>query len=735
MDNFFEYVSELWGYRYNKKRVNQFRENWYSNNGLIRYEFPIAEGDSGVCQIHHMLKTLCEKRKIPDMEFFINRRDFPLLKKNNTEPYTDIFGKNQPLLSHNYEKYTPIFSMVEHKDFCDISIPTWEDWSRVSNQENNLFFPKPYKNFKHDFSSIKWKDKKPIAIFRGASTGMGTTLDDNTRLYASYLSWKHREDKDILLDAGITKWNVRPRVGKNGILKTVDYTKLPFSLKEELSPLEQSKYKYILHISGHVESFRLALEFQMGSVILMVQCKHKLWFQKFLTPYKHYIPIDEDLGDLFEKIQWCKENDGSCKEMVKNNVEFYNKYLSSDGILDFLQYTFIKVKKLTGTYLYPNDIISKMDFKIKANCLKSSIINESELKVIKQLIDKTNKKMFLCDYKGEKVVHKIVDEKRRKTHQTFMGKILVNSLIDKKKIIGEPTFVKTYGITEKGICIEYIEGDNFFNYLQKEIKIEELLCILVQITLTLQIALEKMKFNHYDLYPWNIVIKKISKNDHHQIYKLENGEIDIKTQIVPVIVDFDRSRGEYKNYCYTNNNKFSTIQDTLSLLLSTISVVILKRLEHNTFRKILDLSNFLSNTKYLNRYITKKELTNSYDLKKFIKNAKKYDEILTSDKYELDELLPFDFYKYIKNKFQIQNMDWFHSTTFNEAYIWKDLVFTEVQKIREIEESVYKNPIEIEKIFNNYESNKNLYTLKKKIEKIIQKNILYSEKLKNMVKN
>ena len=33
------------------------------------------------------------------------------------------------------------------------------------------------------------------------------------------------------------------------------------------------------------------------------------------------------------------------------------------------------------------------------------------------------------DYKGEKVVHKIVDEKRRKTHQTFMGKFLVNSLV------------------------------------------------------------------------------------------------------------------------------------------------------------------------------------------------------------------------------------------------------------------------------------------------------------------
>ena len=280
-DDFFGTISELNGYNYNPRYTNKFKEKWYANNSLIRYEFPISEGDSGACQMYHMLETLCSERKLPDMEFFINRRDFPLLRKNGTEPYTKIFGNNHELVSHKYEKYCPILSMVENTNYDDISIPTWEDWSRVCNQEDGIYFPKTERNFSYDFSSIKWEDKKPIAIFRGGCTGEGTTINNNIRLKASFLSWYHRNDEEILLDAGITKWNIRPKIGKNGILEIIDYRDLQFSLKNEISPLEQSKHKYILHLSGHVEAFRLSLELQMGSVILLPNCNINYGFKNF----------------------------------------------------------------------------------------------------------------------------------------------------------------------------------------------------------------------------------------------------------------------------------------------------------------------------------------------------------------------------------------------------------------------------------------------------------------------
>ena len=138
-----KYVAEKSGYKFNYKLVNKYEKQWYANNSLIRNEFPIKENDSGIHQIYDMFNELCKHRVVPDVEFFVNKRDFPLLKKNETEPYECIYGNNTPLLSHNYDKYCPILSQNGNEKFADILIPTWEDWSRVRNIDDKLYFPKP----------------------------------------------------------------------------------------------------------------------------------------------------------------------------------------------------------------------------------------------------------------------------------------------------------------------------------------------------------------------------------------------------------------------------------------------------------------------------------------------------------------------------------------------------------------------------------------------------------------
>ena len=78
--DFLEHIQNLEGRKFNPNSVNKFVDSWYSNNCLLRWEFPIREGDTNIPIASDMFKTLCEEREIPDMEFFVNRRDFPLLK-------------------------------------------------------------------------------------------------------------------------------------------------------------------------------------------------------------------------------------------------------------------------------------------------------------------------------------------------------------------------------------------------------------------------------------------------------------------------------------------------------------------------------------------------------------------------------------------------------------------------------------------------------------------------------
>ena len=236
------------GYRYNNKTVNHNMSEWYANNCIVRYDVSYAsqlpnEGDTNVGTVKHMLEELCANREIPDIEFFMNRRDFPILTRNGTEPYNGIWGNNKPLVSHNYEKYIPVLSMCKTNNYADILSPTHEDWARVQSKKGR-WFPRSCGNYNDSFDT-PWDDKKPTAVFRGASTGCGVTIATNPRLNLAYISntTTTKEGEAPLLDAGITKWNTRPRkLSTSPYLQSIDISNIGINLVPSLTRIEQSSY-------------------------------------------------------------------------------------------------------------------------------------------------------------------------------------------------------------------------------------------------------------------------------------------------------------------------------------------------------------------------------------------------------------------------------------------------------------------------------------------------------------
>ena len=62
-------TSKIQQHSFNSNKVNRYIDKWYANNCLVRYEFPVEEGDSGLQQIADMLIELCRNRSIPDVDF------------------------------------------------------------------------------------------------------------------------------------------------------------------------------------------------------------------------------------------------------------------------------------------------------------------------------------------------------------------------------------------------------------------------------------------------------------------------------------------------------------------------------------------------------------------------------------------------------------------------------------------------------------------------------------------
>ena len=130
-------------YKFSREKDSINITEWYANNCLLRFDKTsgyISDRDTNIPNLHDMLISLCNTYNIPDMEFFMNKRDFPLLKANLTEPYNHIWdSSNKSLVSHKYSKYCPIISMSKTDEYSDILFPTYEDWARVRSRDNITF--------------------------------------------------------------------------------------------------------------------------------------------------------------------------------------------------------------------------------------------------------------------------------------------------------------------------------------------------------------------------------------------------------------------------------------------------------------------------------------------------------------------------------------------------------------------------------------------------------------------
>ena len=674
MTTFLIYASKVAGYNVRPEHINPNTFEWYANNCLIRNEQPLSENDRCVSNLKDMLLTLCKTRRVPDIELFFNRRDFPLIKKDSTEPYEHIFDtENYPLSSHLYKKYCPILSMVTTNSNTDIPFPTMEDWARVRSQEHGSFFYPDFKDYRYTFM-MDWDKKKPTAIFRGASTGCGVTTTTNPRLKLALLSTKTPVENGYpLLDAGITKWNCRPRkLGKQPFLQVIDPKTVGIPLVSFLTPEQQSHYKYIINVDGHVSAFRLSLELSTGSVILLQDSKYRVWFRKYLQEYVHYVPIKEDMSDVLEKIRWCREHDDECKKIALNAKLFYDTYLTEKGILDFVQLLFCNIKRVTGDYFYNQVSIKDLLYTKQLGLLeilepKTSAIFSFPFKTITPNI-LGGVKLYVQRHLVTKLISlKKIHESKDSIIQTGqLDRLLVNVKTSKRthELVNEgfvglkclnklrqdlPNFKYTYGFQRQGemtqLFTEHVPGVMFQEWI-KTSNAPDFVAVLQVITLALSVAQEQYGFVHNDLCPWNIVIKTLPAPEKI-VYQFANQIVVVTSSIIPVLIDYDRSHVIYKEHHYGIIHPFmtSTFQDCFTLLITSVYEYCEKRsLSTGEMNMMLYLINFLTETIF-----HPKKIDNKAELMGFLRVNKKYNEIVYRNKCDLVSFEPCDLYEYMNH--------------------------------------------------------------------------------------
>jgi len=385
---------------YRKEFVEKDRSKWWANGNIICNELTKEKdkrnmqywGDHFLAALRDMLGEVCNKREMPDCEFFLNKRDYPQLKFNvergvPVEPYGFIFDKDDRIPDedvdlvdeHKFTTYAPIVSFYAAAPdrFSDVPWPSSEDWEaacgevfpsslihRKTKEGTVEFNGKPRDLFTEEnlrkFERT-WEDNRvATAFFRGTATGGGTTIDNNQRIKCAYLcnTWKDHPEKggeEPFLDAQIVGWNLRDKKIAKSPMTFLRPPNFDFTAgRHHFTPIyEQSKYKYLVYIDGHCAACRYGFMMRLGSVILKVaprQVADRMWYFPLLKPYHDHIPVKEDLSDLEDRIRWCRHNDAKCKEIGQNALAFYEKYVARDPLLDYVQ---MAVRSMAKRYVQP----------------------------------------------------------------------------------------------------------------------------------------------------------------------------------------------------------------------------------------------------------------------------------------------------------------------------------------------------------------------------------------------
>jgi len=328
------------------KKRNQDKKKWVATNCLLHLNFrPLVDKYKmdTFMEVKNMFDELCDNRNIPDVDLFINPKDFPLQKKDGTHAFNHIYGKGRKAgYTHNY----PILSFNSNNSFLDIPIPTNHEWQSVTQE---IFLSRCQGQYINK-DLIDWDEKKPIAVFRGSGTGCSLRIERNPRLKIAELDKKWRGEK--LLNAGITKLP-RHIVKEESYKKVYDAQDPSWEKKYKnsiscaawgakdrgyMSLHDQSRFKYILNIEGNSAAYRLSHLMTLGSVVMNVETENKLWWERLWKDGEEYVKISRKLeSSLKGKIKWCQDNDDQCKVIAEKAKTFSEKYLTRESIYDYLE--------------------------------------------------------------------------------------------------------------------------------------------------------------------------------------------------------------------------------------------------------------------------------------------------------------------------------------------------------------------------------------------------------------
>jgi hypothetical protein len=226
----------------------------------------------------------------------INTGDYSQDHINNGQ-VTDINGQNFLCFSYSTQ------SKKHYLTIPDFVFDHWkqtglDDYESTRNQLKRFDVQKP---------------ESDLLGWRGANTNKSreklVSLDDKLNFDCEFISWDRSNPEK---------------------LTAVNF----LSFQEQIN-----KWRFLIDMEGVGYSGRLKLFLASPRAVFIQERPHEEYFFDKLIPWVHYIPVQNDLSDLNEKVEMLKSDTQLEQEIIQNQQNFSQLYLTRDYAKFYLAHT------------------------------------------------------------------------------------------------------------------------------------------------------------------------------------------------------------------------------------------------------------------------------------------------------------------------------------------------------------------------------------------------------------
>ena len=261
-----------------------------------------------------LFARILKKYKVPNVEIVISAGD----GEPNLEDKVAILKKIPIYVMSRNKNSSSKYILIP--DLYMLDSPKWD---------------KLYKNILKKSDDIEWQEKREKIFWRGANTGSAYSVDNwykLPRLTLTLLSEIYPDKIDAKFSNMVEGQFANDEKGEQ--LKTA--LKILFGKHysdNHAAEVDHLKDKYLISIDGNTCAWKRVPWIMLSNSVLLKQASdHEQWFYPSLKNMENYLEVKNDLSDIFEKIEWLKNNDAKARQISANASKFVQENLKTEDI-------------------------------------------------------------------------------------------------------------------------------------------------------------------------------------------------------------------------------------------------------------------------------------------------------------------------------------------------------------------------------------------------------------------